>query len=130
MKCISKIALIAGLSFAMNTHASLNGISDHSRANCANNESITWDGTDFHTLAVVSFHTRDYLKIMGQYSVHRVEAPWQPTWRSAAVHWGEGATVGLYLVQGWHWEVIADQIVLRATTSTDNCSIYDGWWNY
>jgi hypothetical protein len=114
----------------MTTHASINGISDHSRANCVNNESITWDGTKIHVLDIVSFHTRDYLRLINQYSQHRVETTWEATWRSAAVHWGEGATVGLYWVGGWHWELINSQMILRATTGTDNCSIYNGWWNY
>lgn len=130
MKCLGKVIFCALLSGSSSIHAAFNIISDHSRANCLNNESITWDGTRHHMLDVVSFHTRDYLNKINQYSEHRVEAPWEKTWRAAAVHWGEGATVGLYLVQGWHWEYIADQVVLRATTSTDGCSIYNGWWDY
>lgn len=130
MKCIREVTGIALLSLSLSSHAALNGISDHSRANCVNNESITWDGTSFHMLDTVSFHTRDYLNRIGQYSKHRVETTWEGTWRSAAVHWGEGATVGLYLVQGWHWEAKGSAVILRATTSVVDCSIYNGWWNY
>lgn len=125
-----KLIISITLCFPILTHASFFGVSDHSRANCINNESITWDATKVRTLSVVSFHMADYLNRMGQYNKHRLQTGWENTRRSAAVHWGEGYTpTGYYLVQGWHWEGI-DGVgeVLRATTSVDNCSIYNGWW--
>lgn len=78
----------------------------------------------------LAFHISDYKGRVGKYSKHRLQTGWDVTRRSAAVHWGEGNTPsGYYLVQGWHWEGINGVgEVLRATTSVDNCSIYDGWW--
>lgn len=122
---------ICGLlaTISINANAAFNGISDHSRANCVNNESITWDASGFHELSVVSFHIADYMNRVGQYSKHRLEETWNYTRRSAAVHWGEGYTAfGYYLVQGFHWEAIGRNQILRANTSVDNCSIYNGWW--
>jgi hypothetical protein len=114
------------------SHAAINGLSDHSRANCVNNEGITWDRTKAHSLAVVSFHTSDYMGRVGQYGRHRLQTQWAKTKRAAAVCWGEGTTpAGYYLVQSWHWEGVAGVgEVLRATTSVDNCSIYNGWWDF
>jgi hypothetical protein len=119
------------LTLAATSHAAFNGISDHSRANCLNNESITWDYTEAHRLVVVSFHTADYMNRMGQYHRHRMQTFWDTTRRAAAVHWGEGKTsAGYYLVQGWHWEYIGKNEILRANTSVDDCSIYNGWWDW
>jgi hypothetical protein len=131
MKIKKKIICSAILAIAANTHAAFNGISDHSRANCINNESITWDYTDFHRLALVSFHTADYMNRVGQYDQHRMQVYWDTTRRSAAVHWGEARTpAGYYLVQGWHWEYLGGNEILRANTSVDNCSLYNGWWDW
>ncbi|CAM4422254.1 MAG: hypothetical protein LEGION0403_FIIPPAGN_02722 [Legionella sp.] len=131
MRIKHNIVVCVLMAIAINANSAWNGISDHSRANCANNESITWDHSEFHRLAVVSFHTADYMNRMGQYEQHRTEDFWATTRRSAAVHWGEGTTpAGYYLVQGWHWEYIGGNEILRATTGVDNCSIYDGWWNF
>lgn len=119
------------LALSINCYAAFNGISDHSRANCVNNESITWDFTKPHQLAVVSFHIADYMNRMGQYEKHRLQTAWGLTKRAAAVHWGEGRTpAGYYLVQGWHWEFLGRNEILRANTSVDNCSIYNGWWDW
>lgn len=132
MKCITKVVRYAFLSITAISHAAFNGISDHSRANCVNNESITWDFTQPHRLAVVSFHTADYMNKMGQYERHRLDTLWNDTKRAAAVHWGEGKTpYGYYLVQGWHWEFLGGNEILRATTSVDNCGpLYNGWWDW
>ena len=130
MKSILKCAFLSGFLIYSTSYAGFNGPTDHSRANCINNESITWDATKAHTFSVVTFHMSDYMDRIGQYSKHRLQTGWDVTRRSAAVHWGEGRTpAGYYLVQGWHWEGINGVgEVLRATTSVDNCSIYDGWW--
>ena len=131
MDCIRKITGCALLSLAVESHAAFNGISDHSRANCVNNESITWDYTQAHRLAIVALHTADYMNRMGQYAKHRIETIWETTRRSAAVHWGEGKTpTGYYLVQAFHWEYKGNSAILRANTSVDNCSLYNGWWDW
>ena len=132
MSCINKVLCCALLFVNLPANCAFNGITDHSRANCLNNESITWDYTKAHRLAVVSFHTADYMNRSGQYSRHRLQTIWGDTRRAAAVHWGEGYTpLGYYLTQGWHWEFMGGNEVLRANTSVDDCGpIYNGWWDW
>ena len=79
---------------ANNSQAALNMLSIHSRANCVNNESISWDGQHYWFLATESWH---YFKGKLQ---HLVGSGWENTWRSAGVHWGEGR--GGYEVIGYH----------------------------
>ena len=86
---VKRLIYGATLCLPLVTHAAFNGISDHSRANCINNESITWGLTKAHALAVVSFHTSDYMNRVGQYSKHRLQTIWEKTRRAAAVHWGK-----------------------------------------
>ncbi len=60
-----------------------------------------------------------------------MEAYWADTKRAAAIHWTEGRTAaGYYLVQGYHWEYINNNQFLRQNTSVDNCSLYNGWWDW
>lgn len=68
-----------------------------SRANCVNNESISWDwpGRE-HLLWTASHHTRNGRQ-------HPVQTGWQRTSHSAAVHWGEGLSEG-WSVAGDHFE--------------------------
>ncbi len=82
--------------------AGLHGFTMHSRANCANNESISW------------------------WAGHSFTG-WQTTWRSAAVHWGEGT--GGWYVLGHHWGIDShrDKVLLSKTDAID-CRWYDGWW--
>ena len=95
------------------------------------NETITWDYTQAHRLAVVAFHIADYRNQVGQYEKHRLETFWDTTRRSAAIHWTEGNTpAGYYLVQGFHWEFKDNNTILRANTSVENCSLYNGWWDW
>jgi hypothetical protein len=102
--------------------AAINALSIHSRANCVNNESISWDATHRWYLATESWH---YLKGA---LVHLVGSGWETTWRSAGVHWGEGT--GGYQVIGYHhiWKDGADSDSLLGVTNVKNCSIYNGWW--
>lgn len=104
------------------TNAAVNGLSIHSRANCVNNESITWDWTTYWTLATQSTHYK------GLKNSHIVKTGWQKTWRSAAVHYGEG--MGGWKVVGNHWILYSNgqSWYLGDETVTD-CSIYNGWWD-
>ena len=125
-----KIICIALVLVSINVHAAFNGITDHSRANCVNNESITWDYLESHWLAVVSFHTIDYLHMKSPYyDQHRIEAYWDSTRRAAAVHWGEVSPFDT-LVNGYHWQSIGGQDVLRNNTLVTGCSLYNGWWDW
>lgn len=78
---------------------------------------------------VVSFHTENYKKTPKKY--HHIDTGYATTWRQAAVHWGEGKTpTGYYFVSGFHYLWDRNHAWLFENTTTDNCSIYDGWWDY
>ena len=95
-----------GLGFPAQSHAELSWFS---RANCLNNESITWDAfwNDYYWLYTYSLH-RKYIYFVAwpqniyAYDYHMVVDPWNYTWRSAAIHWGEGNMLGR-TVMGYHY---------------------------
>lgn len=101
--------------------AGLKKFTMHSRANCVNNESISWQRDYSFTLKTVSEH---YFNNELQ---HMLDTGWEYTWRSAAVHWGEGR--GGWTVVGYHLQVINGSPILLAKTIVRDCSIYDGWWD-
>ncbi len=125
MKYLLLVTLIV-ISFSAT--AGLNGLTHHSRANCINNESVSWDATRSWPLLVVSEHD-----VTGTLDWHEIRtgAELTETWRSAAVHWGEGAATGTkWLVRGWHYSLDEDGLcVLLEYTEASDCSIYDGWWD-
>lgn len=113
------LLLIPGVSIA-----GLNGLTHHSRANCGNNESISWDFTRNHTMRVVSHHIDNN----SNEGWHEIETKWADTWRAAAVHWGEGTKD--WTVQGDHWIEKNGKITLDAHEQVEDCSLYNGWWDY
>ena len=56
MRIFSLFTLFLFIACFSNAHAALNGLSHHSRANCGNNESISWDATMLRNLAAASEH--------------------------------------------------------------------------
>jgi hypothetical protein len=117
------IILTLLLSTINTSYAALNALSIHSRANCLNNESISWDGFHYWILATESWHYR-----VGE-PVHLVGSGWENTWRSASVHYGEGNRGG-YRAVGYHhirYEGSDTDKLLGVTNVTD-CNIYNGWW--
>jgi len=101
-------------------------LTHHSRANCINNESISWHRGNSYWLWVNSEHYDAKTGVR----LHYVLTGWQFTWRAAAVHYGEGMRGG-YKVHGTHWmphprtnvpRIVAEEWVW-------DCSIYDGWWD-
>lgn len=119
-KIASSFLLAIGLFSIAN--AGLNGLTHHSRANCGNNESISWDWLANHLLSVDSQHWRKGV------IVHIVSTDFSNTWRSAAVHWGEGT--GGWAVVGHHWTISGGKYVLLQQETVTDCSIYNGWWDY
>jgi len=105
------------------SHASQNGLSIHSRNNCGNNESISWDGTKTHHLGTNSYHFHQNTKS------HPIGSGIAQTNRSAAVCWGEG-TGGWVKVYGEHYlfQNGNTKLIWLKTTEVTDCSIYDGWW--
>jgi len=117
------LTLVVLLIFS-SVNAGVNGLTHHSRANCGNNESISWDWTQNWMTWVVSYH-----EIIGRGSVDcGLSSHWQFTWRNAMVHWGEGR--GGWQVLGLHYmkNGRGDRVLVHEETVRD-CSIYDGWWD-
>jgi len=117
------IIAISLLAFSSISHAAFNELSIHSRNNCGNNESISWDATKPHHFGTNSRH---YHK---DGTNHYFGSGIEQTRRSAAVHWGEGVG-GWIRVEGEHYlfqDGNTKLIWLKLTKVTD-CSIYNGWW--
>ena len=116
-RIVSAILLTASCAMVAPTNA---GLVWFSRANCANNESITWDwpGNNYW-LWTDGFH----YKFQQRAWEPRISTGWEWTYRSAAMHWGEGFNGGYY-VYGNHYRYVPNvgQIFL-GRTATDNCNI-------
>lgn len=120
---MKKILLI--LFFPVIANAGFKELTWHSRANCVNNESITWHAGHSYHLRTVGEH-------------HNLSRSWpcnmdtgeEYTWRSAAVHWGEGVAGSGWLVIGHHsMKDRKGKWVKLGVTRVKDCSIYDGWWD-
>ena len=112
-------------------NAGWDGVTVHSRANCGNNESITWQYMVPFTWRVVSFH---YPESTNREAYHVINTGYANTWRQAAVHWGESFQpwpTGRYYVYGYHfyWDWTFNREVYDANTDANDCNIYDGWWD-
>lgn len=97
-----------------------------SRANCINNESISWDwpGRN-HTLWTNSFHWNGAVGWE-----EPIRTGWATGYRSAAVHWGEG-TRGNYYVIGTHfdWDTRYGEHFLGYTPTTGcNLGFFFPYW--
>lgn len=112
-----------------NVYAGFHGLTIHSRANCLNNESITWDATAYHKVRMYATHTN---LADGE---HDFYSNWELTWRQAVIHWGEGNPFPdkdhKYIVHADHiiWDYITKEDHALGETFTNDCSIYDGWWD-
>ena len=117
MACFLLCSIIA----CSSANAGLHGLTHHSRANCVNNETISWHAGHNYWFWIVSRHRNDN-------EDHQLVQDWTFTWRAAAVHWGEGK--GGWSVEGHHW--MKDNYgrpVEVANENVTDCSIYDGWWD-
>ena len=107
-------------------YAGINGLTIHSRANCAgNNESISWDKKANHVLRVVSTHMN-----LTKGTQHTNDTGFINTWRAAVVHWSEAVNSGAWVVTGSHWEYFPreNRTVFLGSETVAGCSIYNGWW--
>jgi len=126
---VKVVSGLIGLMLCTKVFSGINGPTYHSRANCVNNESISWDLTSPHMFFTQSEHFSKTKS--GDEIYHKVTTKgMESTWRSAAVHWFEGAGGG-WDVYGWHSSLDEDgkEIILCQTRATD-CNIYDGWWDF
>ncbi|HEU5366664.1 MAG TPA: hypothetical protein VFU62_14095 [Hanamia sp.] len=103
-------------------HAGVKDLTWHSRANCGNNESITWQAGKNWDMRTISWHYHGL-------KVHIVDTKFETTWRSAAVHWGEARPGSGYRVVGNHWVKLLGPHYNIFETDVNDCSIYDGWWD-
>lgn len=108
---------VCGL-YAMPSHA---GLVWFSRANCANNESIAWDWpTNSYWLWTYGYHFRnDYFNYGWE---PQLQTGWENTYRSAAVHWGEGVTGGAFVMGDFYlWNGYGT--VYLGNSSTEGCNL-------
>jgi hypothetical protein len=98
MSLLSKLVLSGLLCASLSAHAGLFRMTVHSRANCANNESITWWKDHHHTWRIISYHASPYG------GGHVIDTGWDYNWRVAAIHWGEGNPLKLWQVFGKHYD--------------------------
>lgn len=119
--------VLPGILISSITCAGINGTTAHSRANCINNESITWWLGHSYDWRVVSIHNESI-----SHTSHLIDTGYAVTWRQAAVHWKE-APLGFnnWSVSGHHFlsDYAGGQFPFESTY-VDDCSIYDGWWDY
>lgn len=108
-------------SLATQAHAGLFATTVHSRANCINNESITWWNGHPYDWRTISMH------IMQDGNYHYVDSQWNYRDVSRAVHWGEGLSGG-WRVRGFHYLKSYNMSVPFAETYAEGCNIIDGWF--
>lgn len=118
-KIILSLALCAG---ASNVTAGLDWMTVHSRANCLNNESITWWYLHPHNWRVVSFHRH-----AGTRHQHSIDSGYAINWRQHAIHWGEPMASGRWEVWGYHYQAGAHERTPMAVTQAVACNIIEGW---
>jgi hypothetical protein len=114
-------ALLLGLQ-VNSVNAGLDWTTVHSRANCLNNESITWWYLHPFNWRVVSIHRHTT-----GLDTHHIDTGWWYDWRVAAIHWGEPLASGKWEVSGYHYYDGYSTNVPMATTWADDCQIIDGW---
>ena len=104
-----------------NGYAAFNGLSHHSRANCVGfNETISWDMTQLHTMAVISVH------FLPDNTEHKLVYKLTDTLRAHAYDVGD---LQKALIAGFHYMLLGNNILLVQEDYVTDCSIYDGWWN-
>ncbi len=118
------IGLLLSIGVYSSAEAGLYQFTMHSRANCFNNESISWWAGHSYKLNTVSYHY-----YAGRLA-HVIQSGWTMTWRSAAVHWREGLGTSAWYVKGVHWTIDRNgKAVIIGNTDAVDCRWYDGWWD-
>lgn len=113
----SLLKLLIPISATVFTVPSQAGLVWFSRANCVNNESITWDWPGNNRwLWTNSSHYKNGWQ-------PTIRTGWEYTWRSAAVHWNEGYSGGWYVV-GQHYQWLPGYGEHQfGQTFTQNCNL-------
>lgn len=123
---INSAIVAASIITACNANAGVTATTANSRANCINNESVTWWLGHPYNWRVVSTHSNIYG------GGHLIDTGYSNTWRQAAIHWNEAPLDDhRWYVAGYHY--LAEYASGRtpfAITYAINCNIYDGWWDH
>lgn len=122
MKCIKKVLGCGLLSMTLSANAGLDWTTVHSRANCLNNESITWWYLHPYDWRVISVHRHTVYNEM-----HHIDTGFGYTWRQHAIHWGEPIAGGTWEVWGYHYLLGFSSNVAFDYTYANDCKIIDGW---
>ncbi len=122
MRYKEQIISIVILIISMSCNAGLDWTTVHSRANCLNNESITWWYLHPYNWRVVSIH---HHKQNGEQ--HHIDLGFNYTWRAHAIHWGESIGSGVWEVFGYHYLLEYSEYIPFDSTYANNCNIIDGW---
>lgn len=112
--CVS----LAGLAASMNVNADLTWFS---RANCVNNESISWHAWNPEWLWTNTYHFKNgtYLHCDNNAGNSCAGNSWQQTWWGGAVHWNEGLIGGFYVIgDHWRWSASTGTYLLGRTSAT------------
>ncbi|MBA2650278.1 MAG: hypothetical protein H0U75_11950 [Legionella sp.] len=110
--------------------AGVNAVTAHSRANCGNNESVTWFLSGAYWWRVISYHYTSRHPAGPNSPHHTMDTGKGYTWRQAAIHWGESGLGGNYYVLGMHYYYPNGRETLDVKTDAVDCAIYDGWNDY
>ena len=121
MNLLSKLVVFGCLCASLSVHAGVYHTTVHSRANCLNNESITWWLNHPYNWRVVSVHEFPTV------TSHLMDTGFNYTSRAHAIHWGEGDVLNNWEVYGYHYLYEYSKYIPFATTATDNCEIIQGW---
>ena len=121
MKYLPTIISASLLITSISAHAGLNKTTVHSRANCLNNESITWWNGHPYDWRVVSIHKHSPTS-----QTHVIDTGYEHKDRVAAIHWGEGVHGG-FIVWGYHYLKGNNKGGYFASTQTEGCDIIEGW---
>lgn len=121
-KRVIAFSAVLFMCFINTAQAGLHKTTVHSRANCANNESITWWNGHAYPWRVVSIHKHVPTK-----QVHMIDTGFLTRDRVAAVHWGEGVHGG-FVVWGYHYLLPDYKSMPFDSTYAEGCNIIEGWY--
>ncbi len=110
---IAFVTTVVSLLFFTNAYAGLFGLTHFSRANCVNNESISWDNSRSQRMRVYSNHKWITDTPFQVHLEHTISSGWKtvpaggnPFDGAKAIHWAEGITQlpggNRWFVQGTH----------------------------
>lgn len=129
MDIIKKLVGIALTAISLSSFSGIDGLTHHSRANCAGfNETVTWWLGHSVSARVESHHYPECL-LGRDRNKHIVQTVKSSSWRHAAYHPTESYS-GTYCVVGNHFMYIKGVEHLIQSESVTDCNIYDGWWDY